>query len=302
LLVALVTFAACTVARPTPVPGTPGPTGFATFHEEGLVFDYPASWRDYRYSVISTMSSVIAYLATVDVPEPCSTAPVSGGTQISCADRFRLEPDTLVVKVANNGWPGFDILGHRPADATPLVVGGLPAYVETAPATATELGADLSLVWTLSMPGFVDNFYTISADIRGPDTERLKGQVEALVGSLHYDPPVVPLPTGSAATDAAMAKAFATLASDSPTWRCFPTRPGTAQMVVQSLVMGPDLVKPQLATCTTVIEPTALELWRLTLTLRLPETDPAAGSGQVITLWVGPDGSPGSTSASQLGP
>ncbi len=78
-----------------------------------------------------------------------------GGTQIDCADRFHLGPDSLVVKVSSNGRPGFDILSHRPADATPLVVGGLPAYVEAAGAAAPEVGADLSLVWTISMPGFV---------------------------------------------------------------------------------------------------------------------------------------------------
>jgi len=51
-------------------------------------------------------------------------------------------------------------------------------------------------------------------------------------------------------------------------------------MLVSSLVMGPDLSRSQLATCVTEIETTPLQLWRLTLTLRLPEADPEGGRRQ----------------------
>lgn len=71
VLVAMV-LAGCTSGQPTASPAPQpspmaigAPTGLATFHEGGLVFTYPASWREYHYSVISTMSSVIAFLATV---------------------------------------------------------------------------------------------------------------------------------------------------------------------------------------------------------------------------------------------
>lgn len=51
------------------------------------------------------------------------------------------------------------------------------------------------------------------------------------------------------------------------------------------------------------IEATPLQMWRLslTLTLRLPEADPQAGLGQTIVVWVGPDGSPGLTTSTQIG-
>lgn len=162
---------------------------------------------------------------------------------------------------ANNGWPLFDIL-KRPADATPLTVGGLPAYVEPASSVPASVRADLSFVWTLAMPGSVDNYYTVSADIRGPGTAETKAQVDALIASLRYDPPVVPLPTGAGAAEAAATKALATLAKQSASWLCFPSKPGTRQMVVDGLPVGPNLARPQLATCTTAIEATPLQLLR----------------------------------------
>jgi hypothetical protein len=56
---------------------------------------------------------------------------------------------------------------------------------------------------------------------------------------------------------------------------------------------GPVLAEPQIAACSTRIEPTRLQLWRLTLTERLPKADPQAGTALEIVLWVSPDGTPG---------
>jgi hypothetical protein len=56
------------------------------------------------------------------------------------------------------------------------------------------------------------------------------------------------------------------------------------------------------AKSTTRIEATALQLWRLTLTMQLVQPDPQAGLGEVLTLWVNPDGTPGLTSGTQLQP
>lgn len=162
--------------------------------EGGLVFTYPAPWREFHHSFFSTRSNPIADLATVDVPEPCATSAVSGGTQVNCADRFRLTPDSLVVHVMGNGNRAFDILDNRPVDATPLTVGGLPAYVEETTPVDPPVGADLSLTWTLSRPGSVDNFYTISALVRGPNVGPMKDQLRALIASPRYDPRSFPCP------------------------------------------------------------------------------------------------------------
>ena len=271
--------------------------GLAHFDEGGLAFDYPAAWRVFHFEDYSSFSSAIAFLATVEVPAPCATKQLSGSTEIDCADRYVLTPDSLVVAVSTNGMPGFEIL-NRPAGATPLVVDGLPAYFETGP---TASGGDTeTLTWTLARPGSVDNYYTIRATVRGPNLAPFETALQAVVASLRFNPPVVPLPSGPGAAETAAAAALSALGKDSPTWACFPAPGGTRQMEIRALTNGPSLARPQVATCTTEILATPLQLWRMTLTLRLPETDPQAGHGEIITVWVNPDGSPGSTGGSSL--
>ena len=278
------------------------PPGLTQFDEGGLSFRYPAGWREFHHEVTTSFSSVIAYLATVDVPEPCITMSYPDRTEVACADRFTLTPDSLVVTVTNNGFPGFDILTRRPTGATPLTVDGLPAYVETGDAGGPVPPGTTVVTWTLARPGSVDNYFTIHAQIRGPHVAPLRAQLDALVASLRYDPPVVPLPAGATAERAAVAKALGTLAASSATWGCFPATPGASrQQVVASLTSGPDLVSPQLATCTTAVERTPLQLWRLTLALRLPHRDRNALDGETLELWVGPDGSPGLVSSTLIG-
>ena len=247
------------------------------------------------------MSSLIAYLGTVDALAPCVTTSVAVGTQTECRDRYRLVPDSLVVTIRSNGNPGFNVL-DRPPGVTPLTVGGLPGYrAVSSPAPDDTTEAETIVTVTAAMPGSVDNFYTITAAIRGPDLDPLRAQVEAMITSLRYDPPVVPLASGPGAATTAATTALATLGKDSPDWACFtPSR--SRQMVVDSLPMGPKLAHPQLATCTTTIEATPLQLWRLTLTMRLSEPDPQAGSGQTSVVWVNPDGTPGQTSGGPLVP
>lgn len=293
-LAALALVVACGVAPSA----TPAATGTTTFDEGGLVFEYPAAWREFHYAVESSFSSAVAYLATVDVPEPCATTVASDSTGVDCEDRFALTADTLVVDVMSNGSPGFDIT-QVPSDATALTIGGLPGYVETNGPDAAVPGVDRTVTWTIAAPGFVDNYYTIYAQMRGPDLGRLQAQLDALVASLRYDPPATPLPTGSDAATAAAAQTLSAMGSHDPSWACFPTS-GTRQMLVSSLPDGTDLAAPQLATCSTLITTTPLQLWRVDLTLRLPQADPQAGHGEAVTLWVQADGNPASQEYSPI--
>jgi hypothetical protein len=286
LVACLALLVAC--AGPSP-PSAPADNGMAHFNESGLVFDYPAAWRPFRYQVISSFSNLIAYLATVDVPDPCTRA----ANSIACGQSYRLVPNSIVVSVTGRGFPGFNILDGPPPGATAIVVGGLPAYVERVAPVDAAAGADTSVQWTIARPGSVDNSYAIQANIKGPDVADQLHQVEALVSSLQFDPPVVQLEATDAAAEQAATKALATLSATDPAWACFPGKPGIRQMPVNALVSGPALTKPQIATCSTRIEPTRLQLWRLTLTERLPEADPNGDSALQIVLWVSPDGTPG---------
>jgi hypothetical protein len=143
----------------------------------------------------SSFSHLIAYLATVDVPVPCQTILRSDSTEIDCADRYSLAPDTLAVAITSNGQPGFSISNH-PDGVVPLTIGGLPAYL----AVTKPSEGILSLAWTLSRPdGPPDNYFQVSATVRGPNSETLRAQLDALIASLRFDPSVAAtLPTPSA--------------------------------------------------------------------------------------------------------
>jgi hypothetical protein len=285
--------------RPKTVGLTPGPaasgttgTALATFREGGLVFSYPAAWRIFHHDVVSSFSSSIAYLATVDVPDPCTTTHDSVGTRTACGDHFRLGPDTLVVQVVAAAFPGFDIL-QKPSTATALIVDGLPGYFESGPPEDPAVGADQSLVWTLTRPSSVDNFLQIRALVRGPDIAGLTGQLRDMISTIRYDPPVAQLPRTSAELNAAISKALGALANTSAAWRCFPAHVGSAVGTISEFPGGPALEAAHQATCRTDVEPTALQLWRATFTVKLDKPDPVVGGQFAAQVWIAPDGTPG---------
>jgi hypothetical protein len=305
LAVALV--AACTSGPPTatltPGPAAPdaGAGGFSTFHAGGLVFSYPAAWRVFHHEMTSSFARSIADLATVDVPEPCLTTQDAVGTSTSCADRFHLEPDTLVVHVTAGGFPGFDIL-HRPADAKAVDVDGLPGYLQTGPSDQPMLGADRSWTWTLPSPGTVDNSYQVRAVVRGPDLDLMTSQLQSLIASVRYDPPVVRLPATGTALDAALATTLDELAASSTAWHCFPARVGSAAGTISEFPGGPALGVPRAATCRTAVEATALQLWRATFTVVLDAPDPVVGDRFEAQVWIAPDGTPGLMTSGSAAP
>jgi len=266
----------------------------ARFQEAGLVFDYPASWHVYHYDMFSSFSTLVAYLATVPVRDPCTRTVTSESTSISCnASSYALEPDTLVVRLESWGFPGFNILDADPGGGARTTVGGLPAI--RAVEDRAFAGTIRTITWTLARPGSVDNSYKITAELRGPDLDRLEAQVDAMVASLRYDPPVVPLPAGPAGEAAmreAVARTLASLTTEYAGYGVFPTEPGTSRpCTVTQEPQGPELLRALDATCSTQVETTPLQLWKMTLTISWPATDAHAAGAQVRTIWLAPDGS-----------
>ena len=281
-------------STPLPLATTAPGSALARFSEAGLVFDYPASWHVYRYEMVTSFSTLLAYLATGPVRNPCTTTVKGENTSRTCkVESLDLEPDGLVVRVEHWGAPSFNILETDPGDGVRTTVAGLPAI-------KTDFGSRLE--WKLTMPGFVDNWYEIHADMRGLDLEPLRAQVEALVASLRYDPPPVPLPSGPAGETAmreAVARTLASLASEYAGYGVFPTEPGTSrQCRVTQEPQGPELLRALDATCSMKVEATPLQLWKMTLTTSWPPTDAHAAGAQVRTTWLAPDGSVVSGSAS----
>ena len=65
---------------------------------------------------------------------------------------------------------------------------------------------------------------------------------------------------------------------------------------------GPPLARPQLATCTMKIEASPLQLWRMSLSIRLAKPDPYVGTGETFTQWVNPDSTLGGSESGPLVP
>jgi hypothetical protein len=266
---------------------TPGEPGSATvaFHESGLHMDRPASWSEFHYQVVSSFTDVIAYLGNTDVRDPCTRS----ANAIDCGWGFSLPPGGIVVVVEHDSFPGYDILDPGRADRGPLGdVAGLPARrTLTGPEPGAQ--ADAVLTWTVSAPGWVDNYFTITAYARNPDALGLLARVDAMVKGLRYDTRVVPLPNDPAALRSAVGAAIDQAARGSVGWDCVPRGPGVVHATITAIPNGPALPAPVAATCTVTVEPTAHQLWKVTVTV-VADGAVATNSGDAsLTLWVAPD-------------
>jgi len=292
---------ACSSApSPTHSP-SPAPTGLAHFAGSGIAFDYPAAWSAAHWDNVSSFTSLIAYVGTTEFHDPCTRT----ANSVSCGPAYALGPGQLAVAVGNAAFPGFDIL-KLPEGAVPVTAGGLPGYVSDAQPVG-DTGAAASRSWVLAMPGSIDNYYTVNAEIRDLDPATAFAPVDALVASLTYDQPVVPLPTGAAteaAAEAAVRSALAVMVRGDPSYACFPAS-GSRTFLVGALPgMGP-LGAPQPATCSTSIQATPLQLWKAHLVLHLSKADVQDGSGVSIrgvdiTMYITADGQPGATTSTSL--
>jgi hypothetical protein len=170
-----------------------------------------------------------------------------------------------------------------------VTIDGLPGYVQDGePVAAT--GATATRTWSVPMPGSIDNDYAITANVRAPNEGALLDLVDGIVKGIRYDPAVPPLPVGKAAvTEAAASYLEAALIGSDPSWACFPPD-GSRTMLVSSLPNGPPLERPRAVTCTTTIVATPMQVWAMTLEMRLAEHDANGGWGTRMTVFVGPDG------------
>lgn len=250
--------------------------GLATRHEADLVFEAPAAWTVYHYEVMSSFTSVLAYLGTVEVQDPCTRT----ATTVSCASGYHLEPGTLVVTITAAGFPLRNALTGAGPEAIRVEVGGLPGLRVAAPAFP-GVDADSSVVWRFARPGSMDNWYEIRAEIRGPGEDSLLRAVERMVDSVRFDPPVVPLDVtaaGRAKALAAVGRFLDAQAAEDPAWACFPRTEGARPAEITREPNGPALSAPLTVSCSTALSPTEFEMWDVTLRIDWgPEAGHAAG-------------------------
>jgi hypothetical protein len=289
------------VASPS---GSPAPSvsalGLARFDQEGLAFDYPASWAWMPSGLNMHYITILGFVGTGTASAACEQiTPGPSDSFISgsrCGADVKLQPGQVVVQVRRQDGPPHDPID--PSDPRLLEAGGHFVTVAGLPAIAsTSVGslpnpynAELTLSWQLSMPGELWGSYSIEANLRGPGLDALQMQVEALVASVAYDPPVPVLDPANAAT--ALSKGLREQRSNDPSFACFPTTPGaSAGATVKALPGYGTLGKPLEVTCSSAIAPDPLGLWKVTLTEAWAKTA-AHKAGQIQPiLWLSADGS-----------
>jgi hypothetical protein len=261
---------------------SPGADTSEVFNSGGITLEYPADWTPFQYDVDGSFSNLVGYLATVPVHDPCTRT----ASSMTCGDRpYELAPGTLVVEILGVG--GLDEID---LELMPLTLGGMPASFRVEPN-----GRDgRRLVWEVGRSSM--SLFRITADLRGPGLDTLQEQVTTVVEGLELNPPVKSLPTDpdqlAAGAAAALVAALSALRINSPEVACFSPVPGEARSAVVVISGQPGPRDPIPVTCTSRVEPTRLQMWRVSLTIQLDE--PTSDLGTVVFIqWMTADGRAG---------
>ena len=274
-----------------PAAPSPSATGSTILNTGGLVLEYPSRWTRFQYENVSSFSTLIGYLATVPVGDPCTRTPNS----MPCGSTpYELAPGTLVVEITATGG-----LNEIDLALMPLTIGGMPASFRVEPS-----GSDgRRLIWEIARSSV--SAFRITAEMRGPGLDLMQEQVTAMVEGLELNPAVeLFLPDDpdelQAGAEAALAVALNALRINSPEVNCVPPVPGAARSATVVISGRPGPQEAVAVTCSSRVEASRLQMWKVVLTIRLVE--PTSDLGTVVfTQWVTADGQAGNMEES-IGP
>lgn len=262
--------------------------GMAHYSDNGIAFDYPATWQLQPLNVLLRTGPVLALLGTAPSQMSCgqSVGP-------DCSLKWNLQPGSLSVELAAAEGPPRD----EPLYAVPVgsgsmhvTIGGLPAIVTT---TGFGSGGDAEKSWLITIPGSPDSALAFNATAMDPGADQAMELVDALIASLQYVPAIEPLPTGSA-RGTLLASAMEAMAAHDTTFSCFPTTMGeTADAVVQQFPGYSMLRKPVPVHCSTAVEETPIDAWRIKLTIAWDAAKDRKPGSLVTYVWVDHNGQPG---------
>jgi hypothetical protein len=301
----LLVLVACTGGGPAPSPSTSGsisakaapvPTGLAHFSQDEWSFDYPAAWRYEPMSgFITSFYDVLGYLGStsVDTSQICQTI---GSTQSCNAHGYDLPPGNVVITVGTGGRPMSDPVAFfdHPSDGTRTEVGGMATILSE----EQQASDHVILTWKIQRPASIDNWVQLDADIRGPGTDALRSEVDALVASFRFTPEPVPISSDPAVAQDVARKALAQLKTDAA-YACFPDEAGMSrQTTITAMPNGPTLSSPLPVTCSVAITPTDIGVWKLDLTISWEASGTRKAGSNLTTEWLAPDGSLGASSQS----
>jgi hypothetical protein len=223
--------------------------------------------------------STIGYVSSqpIDTGQICQQVP--NGT--SCNFKgYDLGPGEVVVGIATWGEPLDPIeLWQRPSEGRRVQIGGMPGNV------VEEVNGDRrQTTWKVAFPTALTNWLQLDVDTRGPGNELVGAQIAAVIGSVRFNPP--PIPIDPTKADEAAANALRQLRqNDAEQFACFPSN-GQSIRTSVTAAPGAPLRQALVATCTTRISATDLGFWRLELVVAWG-ADPAQPDHRYTTVqWI----------------
>jgi hypothetical protein len=272
----------------------------AGLSDPAIVFEYPSEWHASGQFLNMHYVSILGYVGTGTGDAYCTNlTPGPSDNWLSsteCGSHETVDPGQMLLKISTqDGPPGNGPID--PADAGRLQPGESYVTVAGVPAIYSESreGDRLTLGWTISMPFTYWATYNLTATIRDPGADAMRGQVQRLIASVGFDP--APAALDPADEPKVAAAAVARLKAENQILTCFPGEPGASATTTVTRLpnFAQPLAKPLPATCSTAIEPTAIGMWKLTLTLSwTADTDRTAGSS-TTAVYLSADGTPGTS-------
>lgn len=179
------TCAAVLLACGTAVEPTPSTQATWHFAQPGAMsFDYPANWQAAQFEVLSSFSSLIVYLSSEQLHDPCQRTPNS----ISCSSPIGALPaNGILVDWSRRSWIGWDF---ATVAGVPRVIGGRAAKVShgVADEGCRAMGGEAEVIATIpDIPANL-NWTEMRACLRGPALAEMQEQVEAMLASVVWAP------------------------------------------------------------------------------------------------------------------
>lgn len=177
--------AACdALPGPTASPSRPA-DGLAAYDAGDFTFAHPAAWGSATYDVMSSFSTVVVYLSTAELSDPCERA--LGMTNCMREAVGGLGPSGLLVEWTHWGFPGWTF---DPTAGTGATIGGRAATVADLPADERCRKVDGEAIVSATIPMQVEsNWVEMRACLRGPGLDRLRAQVAAMLDSFRWVEP-----------------------------------------------------------------------------------------------------------------
>lgn len=165
------------------------PTRSLAHYSGGEVnFDYPSPWTATYFEDVSSFSSVIVFLSTEQLSDPCTRTITSEFSRVECGSPLgdrQLGPNGLLVSWLGRGFPGWRF---DPGAGAARTIGGRTASVDdhAAPDYCTANGGQREMIAIVPLPDAIYNWREMDACYRGPDLSLVRTQLTAMLDSVKW--------------------------------------------------------------------------------------------------------------------